>query len=171
MNVLKYLFALTVLGLSAGCATYKWTSDVPEDKRTVFVPVFRNDSEVTELGNVVARQVLREFQREGTFKISTPENCALEIQGIISSTGLERVNSSNRDHTNRRRERRFTAEATVSFIDKKAGKVIVNNRKYVGRTTFYGDKDVLTLQRNASGRLAEDIAAQIVDDALNLKWE
>lgn len=171
MRMLKFFFAFALAALSSGCATYKWTSDVPEDKRTVFVPVFRNESEVTELGNVVTRQILREFQREGTFKISTSSDCALEIQGVIGSASISRVNSSIRDHGNRRMELRFKSEAIVSFIDKKSGKVLVNDRKYVGRTTFYGDRDVLTLQRDASGRLAEDIARQVVDDALSLKWE
>lgn len=171
MRMFKFFFAFTLAALSSGCATYKWTSDVPEDKRTVFVPVFRNESEVTELGNVVTRQILREFQREGTFKISTSSDCALEIQGVIGSASISRVNSSIRDHINRRIERRFKSEAIVSFIDKKSGKVLVDNRKYIGRTTFYGDWDVLTLQRDASGRIAEDIARQIVDDVLNLKWE
>ena len=171
MRMFKFFFAFALVALSSGCATYKWTSDVPEDKRTVFVPVFRNESEVTELGNVVTRQILREFQREGTFKISTSSDCALEIQGVIGSTSISRVNSSSRDYTNRRKERRFTAEAIVSFIDKKSGKILVDNRKYTGRTSFYGDQDVVTLQRDASGRIAEAIAGQIIDDALNLKWE
>lgn len=171
MKILKSLSAVAISAFLAGCSAYRWTSGVPEDMRSVFVATFRNDSEVTELGGVVTRQILREFQKEGTFKVSTPDDCALEIQGIISNNGLSRVVSSVRDYSNRRKERRFTAVALVSFIDKKSGKVLVNDRKYVGRTTFYGDRDVLTLQRDASGRLAEDIARQVVDDALSLKWE
>lgn len=171
MIMLRIFLMIMLASSLAGCASYNWKSTVPKEKRTVFVPVFRNDSEVTELGNVVTRQILREFQREGTFRISTPEDCALEIQGVISSTSLRRVNSSLRDNSNRRTERRFTVEAKVSFIDKKTGEVLVNDRKYTGRTTFYGDYDVLTLQRNASGRIAEDIAGQIIDDVLSLEWK
>lgn len=171
MNILKSLPILALAAVFTGCGTYKWTSDVPADRRAVFVANFRNESEVTELGNVVTRQILREFQREGTYRISTPDDCALEIQGVMSNDGLAKVVSSSRDYSNRRTERRFKVEAVVSFIDKKTGKVLVNDRRYTGRTTFYGDRDVLTLQRDASGRIAEDIARQIVDDALSLKWE
>lgn len=170
MNFFKILLASMVLASSAGCASYRWKSSIPEDRRSVFVPVFRNESDVTELGNVVARQLLREFQHEGTFKISGADDCALEIQGVIGSSGLARVNSSSRDYSNRRRESRFTAEAHVTVIDKKHSEILLD-RKYVGRTTFYGDYDVLTLQRNASGRIAEDIARQIVDDVLDLEWK
>lgn len=171
MNSLKYLSLIALSVLSVGCSTYKWTSDVPEDKRSVFVATFRNESEVTELGNVVTRQILREIQRDGTFKIARPSDCALEIQGVMSNDALSRVVSSVRDYSNRRKERRFTVEARVSFIDRKSGKILVNDRKYVGRTSFSGDRDVLTLKRDAAGRIAEDIARQILDDALTLKWE
>jgi hypothetical protein len=171
MKIAKSILAVALSACAAGCSMYRWTSDVPEDKRAVFVATFRNESEVTEIGNVVTRQILREFQREGTFKISSPGDCALEIQGVMSKNGLARIVSTARDHSNRRTEYRFTVEASVSFIDKKTGKVLVNDRKYVGRTTFYGDRDILTHQRDASGRLAEDIARQVVDDALTLKWE
>ena len=170
MKLLKILLAVTLVASSAGGASYKWKSSIPEDRRSVFVPVFRNESDVTELGNVVARQLLRELQHEGTFKISTADDCALEIQGVIDSTSLSRVNSTARDYSNRRRESRFTAEANVTVIDRKSSEVLLE-RKYVGRTTFYGDYDVLTLQRNASGRIAEDIARQIVDDVLDLEWK
>lgn len=171
MKILNALSLLTLLALSAGCSTYKWTSDVPRDKRAVFVSVFRNESDVTELGNAVTRQTLREFQREGTFRLAAPGDCALEIQGTVSSTSTARILSTNRENSTRRKERRFSAVAVVSFIDKKTGKVLVNNRKYTGRTSFLSDRDVLTAERDASGRIAEDIARQIVDDALTLKWE
>ena len=67
----------------AGCASYRWTSPVPSDMRTVCVPTFRNESDVVEIGAVAARQVLREFQREGTFKIAPADEAAIEVQGVV----------------------------------------------------------------------------------------
>lgn len=171
MKIFKVLSVLVLVSVSAGCGTYRWTSDVPRDMRSVFVPTFRNESEITELGNLVTAQTLREFQREGTFRISSPDDCALEVQGLVVSSSLSSVVSGNRVNYTRRRERQLKCHAEVSFIDRKSGKVLVNNRRYEGRTSFYGDGDVLTGQRDASGRVAEDIARQIVDDALTLKWE
>jgi hypothetical protein len=37
-------------------------------------------------------------------------------------------------------------------------------------TTFQSTDDIVTARRDASGRVAEDIARQIVDDALDLSW-
>ena len=50
------------------------------------------------------------------------------------------------------------------------GKVLVNDRRYTASTTFLVNDDTVTGERDASGRLAEDLARQIVDDALSLKW-
>ena len=76
-----------LLGLAlCGCGTdYCWRSSVPEAVRTVSVPTFRNESNVMELGAVATRQVLREFQREGTFKIRATGDAALEVQGVVRS--------------------------------------------------------------------------------------
>ena len=64
------------LALFAGCSSYTWTSPVPKDMRTVSVPTFRNETDVVELGAIAARQTLREFQREGTFRIASADDAA-----------------------------------------------------------------------------------------------
>ena len=71
---------------SGGCATdYSWRSSVPADARTVTVPTFRNESNVSEIGAVASRQLLREFQREGTFKVRMSGEAAVEVQGVVKS--------------------------------------------------------------------------------------
>jgi hypothetical protein len=159
-----------VLLLAGGCASeYSWKSDVPQQMRTVFVPVFRNESEITEFGSLAARQILREFQREGTFSIGMPGSSAIEIQGVIKkSTGSTSdfyhgtgIRLSNID---------LSVSAEISVVDKTKGKVIVDNKYYEARTTFIQNDDFHTSRRDASGRLAEDLARQVVDDVLSLKW-
>ena len=81
----KFLLALVTVAALAGCRSpYSWTSDVPQKLRTVAVPTFRNESDVTELGVLAATQILSEFQREGTFKIARPDDAAGEVQGVIT---------------------------------------------------------------------------------------
>ena len=83
-NAAFWLFAALFL---SGCASeYSWRSKVPDDMRTVSVPVFRNESEVTELGAVAARQLLREVQREGTFRIASPGNGAISFRAAFHRT-------------------------------------------------------------------------------------
>ena len=81
MKLNAYVAAAALL--AAGCASYSWKASVPEDMRTVDVPVFRNESSVTELGGEMSAQVARELQREGTFRIARPDDAAVEVQGLV----------------------------------------------------------------------------------------
>ena len=164
----KSITAFLVLGVAvlSGCAHYTWKSGVPEDMRTVSVPVFRNEGSVTGLGSEITRQVLREFEREGTLKIASSGEAALEVQGIVKDADSSSV-AYGRKSGQRNREFRLRSTAIVSFVDKKSGKVIVNNKHYTASTTFVAGDDMLTGERDASGRLAEEFARLIVDDALN----
>lgn len=165
-SILKIVVPMLVL--VAGCRAYTWTSTVPAELRRVAVPTFRNESDVTELGNVVTRQVLREFQREGTYKIASTDDCAIEIQGVLKDAHQHAI-AYERKTGLRNREHRLQVSAEVSFINKKTGQVLVNNRRYRAQTTFLANDDILTAERDASGRIAEDLARQIVDDALAIK--
>lgn len=160
-----------VLGLlSCGCGTdYCWRSSVPEDVRTVSVPTFRNESDVMELGAVATRQLLREFQREGTFKIRSVGDAALEVQGVVRSASSG-VSAYDRRSGGRVMALTLSADVAVSVVDKRNGRVLIDNRVYRPQVGYTSGQDITTAQRDASGRLAEDLARQVVDDVLNLKW-
>ena len=168
---MKKILTIVIAALAlAGCANYRWTSPVPADMQTVTVPTFRNESNVLELGAVATRQVLREFQREGTFKIASADDAAIEVQGVIKAATVGRI-YFKREMAMRAYEQRLTVSAEVSFIDRRNGKVMVNNRKYTAETTYFSDADMATARRDASGRAAEDLARQIVDDVTSCRWD
>ena len=162
--------ALIALCAMCGCSSsYSWRPSVPEEVRTVSVPTFRNESNVSEFGAVATRQLLREFQREGTFRIRTTGDSALEIQGVVKAVS-PMLAAYNRRQGGRVASYDVSATAEVSVIDKRRGKVLVDNRKYVANAAFTAGQDRTTAVRDASGRLADDLARQVVDDLLNLKW-
>ena len=160
-----------VLGTAlAGCAaSYAWRSSVPEDMRTIAVPTFRNESDTVELGAQASRQILREVQREGTFRIAAAGASALEVQGVIKSSNCS-MSAYDRRTYGRTSAYNCFATAEVSVIDKKNRKVLINNRIYRAETSLTGTQDMTTAMRNASGRLADDLAQKVVNDILNLKW-
>ena len=170
---LKTIIRQVVLGAAvlgvAGCASYTWTSHVPKEMRTVCVPTFRNETDVTELGSVASRQILREFQREGTFRVALQDDAAVEIQGVLKSANTDYV-GGDRSTGSRHGVHNLVVKAVVSVIDRRNGKVLVNNREYVATGAFTTESDRTTHKRDASGRMAEDLATQIVDDVLNMKW-
>ena len=162
--------ALIAFCAMCGCSSsYSWRPSVPEEGRTVSVPTFRNESNVSEFGAVATRQLLREFQREGTFRIRTTGDSAIEIQGVIKSV-TPSIAAYNRRQGGRIAGYDVSATAEISVIDKRNRKVLVDNRRYVASATFTAGQDKTTAVRDASGRLADDLARQIVDDLLNLKW-
>ena len=163
------LVAALAAALCCGCAGYRWNATVPPARRTVAVPTFRNGSKVTELGDVVTRQVLRELQREGTFKLAAPDEAAIEIQGSVVEAGGRR-GYGDRGTNRRLNESDFNVAVKVSVIDKISKKVLIDSRKYVGHTVLVAGDDLMTARRDASGRVAEDIARQIVDDLLDYQW-
>ena len=161
---------LVVSAAVCGCATdYSWRSSVPADARTVTVPTFRNESNVSEVGALASRQLLREFQREGTFKVRASGEAAIEVQGVIKSV-TPAMSAYNRRAGGRVAAYDLSATAEISVIDKRTRKVLVDNRKYVANATFTAGQDRTTAVRDASGRLMDDLARQVVDDILNLKW-
>lgn len=163
--------ALALLALAVcGCGTsYSWRSTVPEGLRTIAVPTFRNESSVSELGAVATRQVLREIQREGTFAIRSADSAALEIQGVVKSTSSV-VGGYSRTAAMRTVSYSLAADVEISVIDRRQGRVLLDNRIYRPQTVFTAESDLETARRDASGRLMEDLARQVVDDILNLKW-
>jgi len=172
---MRKILSLSLIAFAAslafcGCITaYKWTSSVPEKMRTVCVPTFRNNSDVTELGSVVSRQILREIQREGTFKIKRQDDAAVEVQGTIVSASSG-YGAGDRRAGARLAEFVFTVVAEVSVIDRVNGKVLIGNRRYTAKTTYVINNDQLTGERNASGRAAENLALQVVDDLTAMQW-
>jgi len=158
----KLIVAALALGLG-GCASYTWTSAVPEEYRTVAVPVFENRTKDAELGPIAAQYTRREIQREGTFKLKRTGRAAIEIQGAI--VGARRgALTYDRSLGTRANSYRYTVTAEISVIDKKNGKVLLDNRRYVAETSFLTQNDLLTGQRNAAARIGQDLGRQIVDD-------
>lgn len=168
MNLFKLV--LPLLFLATGCASaYSWKSSVPKDMRTVAVPVFVNKSDLQEVGAIASRQILREFQREGTFKLVRNDDSAVEIQGEIVSAACDRL-----AYTRRTGQRisgyDFNISAKISVIDHKNGRVLIDNKSYVGSAPMTAGDDLMNAERNAAGAAADDLARQVVVDVLNLKW-
>jgi hypothetical protein len=153
----------------AGCANYRWGTSVPAEYRTVSVPVFENTTEVSELGPMVTQYALREFQREGTFKIARAGNAAVEVQGVITKFSRYGV-AYDRSMGSRASEYSYTVSADVTFVDKRNGKILRECRGLQAETSFLVQDDLLTGQKNAAARIADDFAKQIVNEALAIRY-
>ena len=165
------LFTGVLLGvmLLSGCAGYTWGTSVPQDYRRVSVPVFENLTDSSEVGAIVTQYTLREFQREGSFRIVRPEDAAIEVQGVVRSSSRTGV-TLDRGQDMRATEYRYRVAVDVTFVDKKNGKVLLERKGINGETTFLTSNDLLTGQKNAAFRVAGEIARRIVNEALALPF-
>jgi len=169
MKLRTLLLALPMLMLW-GCAGYRWTSTVPEELRTVAVPVFQNVSKLAELGPATTQYTLREFQREGTFSIRRSGDSAIEVQGTIKSVDFRAI-AYDRGYGMRAGEYRCIATCEASIVDKDRGKVLLDKRVYKAETTISVQGDLLTAQRNCVPRLAAELARQIVDEVVRFPYD
>lgn len=161
--------ALAAVAALCGCAGYRWTSDVPESMRTVAVPTFDNRTMSAELGPIISQYALREFQREGTFSIRRTGDAALEVQGTVEKATRAAIDY-DRSYGMRAKEYRYEVTVSVALVDKSSGKVLFEDRRYSGETTFLTQNDLLTGQRDAAQRVAHEIARQIVDDVVGFQY-
>ena len=168
MKIRSLIFLLPAL-LLCGCANYRWTSRVPEEIRTVAVPVFQNRSDAAELGAITTQYTLREFQREGTFSIRRSGGASIEVQGAIVKAERRPV-AFQRGYGMLACEYRYYVTAEITLVDKDNGKVLQSGRKYTAETTFMVQGDLLTGQRDAAQRIAAELARQIVDDVVSYPY-
>lgn len=165
----RLAFLSLVLLTLCGCAEYRWTSRVPDELRTVAVPVFENRTKAKELGSIVTQYVLREFQREGTFAIRRTGAASIEVQGALVKAERLAV-AFDRGYGMRAKEYRYAVTAEVTFVNRETGKILRENVPYRAETTFLVQGDLLTGQQNAAARIAAELARQIVDDVLSYPY-
>jgi len=159
--------AAAALVFAAGCANYNYHfgSSVPEELRTITVPVFENGSGFPEIDAIVTQYVLREIQREGTFAISPPESASLKLLGKLRKTDLQPI-VFDRNYSARASEYRYTLVAEITLVERGSGKLLLNAVPVKASTTFITRGDMLTGLQDAYPRVAKELARSIVDMVL-----
>lgn len=157
-------FAAALLAVT-GCATYRFGSSVPEELRTISVPVFENDSGYPEIDAIVTQYVLREFQREGTFKIKDTKSSSLKLLGKLVKSDLTPL-SYDRNYGSRASEYRYALVAEITLVERSTGKLLLDGVKIKANTTFLTHGDMLTGMQDAYPRIAKELSRSIVDAVL-----
>ncbi len=156
----------TVLLLwAAGCASYRVGSAVPEELRTIAVPVFENASGFPEIDATVTQYVLREFQREGTFKIASLEDASVKLLGKLVKSDLQSLNY-DRSFGSRTSEYRYALVAEITLVERGTGKLLIDGLPVKANTTFLTHGDMLTGMQDAGPRIAKELSRAIADAVL-----
>jgi Lipopolysaccharide-assembly len=166
-TLLRYLLLpVSGLFLFAGCGSYHVTSGVPEEVRTISVPVFENKTGFPEFGAIATQYTLREIQREGTFKIVPLESASYKLLCALSTD--QRAVSFNRSYGSRALEYRYKLIASVTLVERSTGKLLLDNVPVEAVTSFLTHDDMLTGMQNATPRVSKELSRAIVDMVLAL---
>lgn len=150
---------------AAGCSSYRLNQPVPEELRSIAVPVFENASGFPEIDAAVTQEVLREFQREGTFKLARIEEASLKLLGKLESGKTLPINY-DRNFGSRTSEYRFELTARITLVERGSGKLLIDDMPVKANTTFLTRGDMLTGLQDAQPRVAKDLARAITDAVL-----
>ncbi|MDA3925273.1 MAG: LPS assembly lipoprotein LptE [Kiritimatiellae bacterium] len=156
---------LTALIFITGCASYRFTSKVPIESRTIAVPVFENESYFPELDAIATQYTLREFQREGTFKIKPVKEAAYKLIGCVTRANSQSL-SYNRNLESRTSEYQHNVTVKITLVETSTGKILINDMPITARSSFLSQNDMLTDMQDAYPRIAKELAQSIVDTVL-----
>lgn len=154
------VLAGAVAGL-VGCAGYKLGSTLPPDLKTIFVPTFVNKTSEPQLEFTTTQAALREFQLDGSLKVTTRENADSTIEVTLTKYALAPIRY-NRDQATQVQEYRLTLTASVVFKRLPSGKVVMASDEVTGEATFTLSGDIASAKRTALPEAAKDLGHNIV---------
>ena len=154
---MKYLFFLLtpcalLLTVLAGCGYHLAGSNrLPDDIRTIAVPVFYNETFEPTLENAVTSAVKQEFLTNSRLTVvNDPEEADLILRGTIVSFGLTPVTFDRT--TSVVVEYRVRIRASVTVEDRRTQKVLWKNPAMESAAEYRVNPDT------AANRVAQDLA-------------
>ena len=160
---MKKVFSTFLLGLLfSGCAGYKLGSVKPAYLReihSIAVPTFSNRTLTPRIEALVAGTVIKQFQQDGTYRITDEAQADAILQAEILSVSRTPARSV-RGNVLSTTEFNLTVRATFTLVDK-AGKALGGGQAG-GSTSFFVSSDVSTDERQALPLAAEELARQLV---------
>lgn len=154
--------ALAVVCLS-GCAGYRLGDVKPNhlnDIRTIAVLNFRNNTYHPRIETLVTNTIIKQFQQDGTFRITTEDKADAVLDGVVVGIGRSPTRSVR---GNVLATDEFNLTVTVGYtLRDKSGKPRVGPANLSGVTSFFVGGDVTTDERQALPLAAEELATRLV---------
>ena len=156
------LAALSCLCL-AGCLGYHIGPVKPQylhDIHTIAVPTFKNHTLEPRIEVLVAGTVIKQFQQDGTFKITSNENADAILEGTIVSVSRAPARSVQ---GNVLATSEFNLSIRVQYkLVGRDGKPLGPQGAAVGSTSYFVGTDVITDERQALPLATEQLATHLV---------
>jgi hypothetical protein len=160
----KHLFvALLTVASLCGCAGYHLNDAKPHflrDIKTIAVLNFKNTTFVPRVETLVTSTVIKQFQQDGTFQITTADKADAVLDGVVNGISRSPTRSVQ---GNVLATSEFNLTVNVGYtLRGRDGKPLVGPGGISGSTSFFVGTDVVTDERQALPIAAEDLAVHLV---------
>ena len=153
--------------VGCGYHTAGKASRLPENVRTIAIPVFENKTQTYRIETKLTGAVVTEFNTRTKYRIvSNPENADAIMRGTVVSTQIEPLTYDSR--TGRASSGVVTIRVRVSLTDSK-GNMLYQNQNYLFRDQYQISSQVSNFfeeEDPAFDRLSRDFARTLVSNVL-----
>jgi lipopolysaccharide assembly LptE-like protein len=154
----------TILCLAlSGCLGYHVGPVKPyylRDVHSIAVPNFKNRTLLPRVEVLVTDTLIKQFQQDGTFQITTDDKADATLSGEISRVSRLPARSVR---GNVLATTEFTLALTLKYtLTTRDGKNVAGPSDVTGTTTFFVSSDVTTDERQALPLATEDLATRLV---------
>ena len=161
----RALAALTlILGLG-GCG-YSLRGNLPDDIKTVAVPVFRNRTGEPAVENLITRAVIEAFSTNGRLRVVAAEAADAILEGDVIGYQLESIAFDSRANV---RQYRLLVTLNVRFRDVRRNTVLFRRDGFQEKADFRvlgAVSESISREETALRAAAVDIARTVVSLAL-----
>jgi len=145
-----------------GCAGYQLGTMLPDDIKTVYVPVFLNDTDEPLIETEITRAVIKELRRDGSLKAVDEADADSILLVRIKEYELK-PQSFVRENRSRVNQYRANISAEVYFQRKSTGEILAQRSSVTGYGIFDFQTDLISAKRLALPEVADDLAHEIVE--------
>lgn len=176
-----YVFALTtllVLGLSAGCKSYKLGHPAELPFETIYIQPAKNDSFAPQAQALVSAQVREAVIRDGRVKLVADPSKADAVLAMTLTDYTRDAASRRQDDTELAQSFDLTLHLQLDLYDQRKGDYLFQGRGVEARTT--GDisnpyaaagtpntQGLIQSEYNAMPRLARELGRKAADELLS----
>lgn len=157
---------IALLCAACGCVGYTVGSSLPGSIRSIHVPTFVNRSGEPDIESALTSAAMREFQRDGTLRLSPERDADVELETVIAGfeTKPLRYSSEKRTQTT---EYRLVITANIVCKERRGtNSVLVSVDGLRGEATFELVGDLAASKQTALPAAARDLAHKIVESVV-----
>ncbi len=161
INIISFALVVLVTLVINGCIGYQLGSTLSPSLKTIYTPTFINQCGEPQVENEATQAAIREFQRDGTLKVSGQDQADLILNVTLIHYKLDPL-QYREDEAKTTREYRLRIGADIVCKHAKTGKLLIS-KKVFGESTFDPGGDLSSAKRVALPEAARDLAHDIVE--------